>query len=663
MEEPLLPAVRQAAQEEGSSTTTKPTSPLLGEPPAQSPPRFGSSLTGLMGDSVLVSGRIGRLQSEERLCAFTDAVLAIICTSCAVPLWANGTQAFNPVRLVPYVTTFFILYRLWEKHCQDFSRVRCLDEHIPQINVMWLASMSVLPFSFVVLFVPTSKSGHLVYLGLWVGVLGLVSITSGLLSSAARRLSGLRPGDPAHEGWTKRDWTLRVALLEVGLVVIGASLVAWEEHLDVLTDNYKHAFRPHHVRAAAVCWVVALLVFWVLLAARINFQLVSKWMGRESPVLFDGLVNHARVEIFSDGVYAASSTGLMLELLNGLLRTESHDGNGGEGEKTGTVWPGLVSYIYCFHIVAVLHRSHSNIVAKIPQFRQHLLAINCLVCLSVAFIPALSNILDTSWHHDPAALTTAAAFLLCASLLLLFLLQAALKQAPLEEAPECGIQDSSADALLSEMLGRPLARGAGIISTLMPASSMDVSSAVDEEDDDLEAMPQPAHFPRLFQDPSCLPQGAPRDTQLLKSLQAIRDQYEIGSACILPAIALFLTLLTASFQLRGGNESPYLPVAFLLTFFVYSIERKLLRPRAAKQIARIQRRLRQEQQQQQQQANARSKGCAPPVLQTVLEEREDSNMSSASDLEAAEVKDAEEQSSPHLDHEGKRRVHFQPPSV
>jgi uncharacterized membrane protein len=47
--------------------------------------------------------------------AFTDAVLAIICTSCAVPLWANGTKEFNPVCLVVFITTFLFLSRLWEK--------------------------------------------------------------------------------------------------------------------------------------------------------------------------------------------------------------------------------------------------------------------------------------------------------------------------------------------------------------------------------------------------------------------------------------------------------------------------------------------------------------------------------------------------------------------
>lgn len=50
---------------------------------------------------------------RTRIMAFTDAILAIVCTSCAVPLWANGTHNFNPVRLVPFVTSFFILVRLW----------------------------------------------------------------------------------------------------------------------------------------------------------------------------------------------------------------------------------------------------------------------------------------------------------------------------------------------------------------------------------------------------------------------------------------------------------------------------------------------------------------------------------------------------------------------
>ena len=78
-----------------------------------------------------------------------------------------------------------------------------------------------------------------------------------------------------------------------------------------------------------ICWTVVIIVFWTSLAARLNFLLLSWWYGPSCPVLFDGKVARARVEIFSDGVYAAAATGLMIELLSGLL----HGHEGGEGEE------------------------------------------------------------------------------------------------------------------------------------------------------------------------------------------------------------------------------------------------------------------------------------------------------------------------------------------
>ena len=99
--------------------------------------------------------------------------------------------------------------------------------------------------------------------------------------------------------------------------------------------------------------------------------------------------------------------------------------------------------------------------------------------------------------------------------------------------------------------------------------------------------------PRLFSDPSCLPRGGRgADPELLRRLQAIRDGSELRSACILPCMALALTLLTLACQVWGARESPYLPLTFAATFFVYSIERHWLRPRAARQIHEIQRELR-----------------------------------------------------------------------
>lgn len=77
--------------------------------------------------------------------AFTDAVLAIICTSCAVPLWASGTKHFNPVRLVPFVTTTFFLTRLWEKQYVPCRFVSCLLLRLPVIPTSASASHTHTP--------------------------------------------------------------------------------------------------------------------------------------------------------------------------------------------------------------------------------------------------------------------------------------------------------------------------------------------------------------------------------------------------------------------------------------------------------------------------------------------------------------------------------------
>lgn len=70
-------------------------------------------------DSLYISSKKFPVFHRTRIMAFTDATLAIVCTSCAVPLWANGTHNFNPVRLVPFVTSFFILVRLWYVEMQN----------------------------------------------------------------------------------------------------------------------------------------------------------------------------------------------------------------------------------------------------------------------------------------------------------------------------------------------------------------------------------------------------------------------------------------------------------------------------------------------------------------------------------------------------------------
>lgn len=73
-----------------------------------------------------------------------------------------------------------------QNSCQDFSRVTGVDEWLAQVNTWWIAALSLLPFAFVVLFVPTNINGHIVYLALLIAILLLVGFTSWLLSRAVR---------------------------------------------------------------------------------------------------------------------------------------------------------------------------------------------------------------------------------------------------------------------------------------------------------------------------------------------------------------------------------------------------------------------------------------------------------------------------------------------
>lgn len=49
------------------------------------------------------------------------------------------------------------------------------------------------------------------------------------------------------QGWLGRDVALAIALVEAGAIVVGLSLLAWQQGIDILTDDYRVAFkvRPH----------------------------------------------------------------------------------------------------------------------------------------------------------------------------------------------------------------------------------------------------------------------------------------------------------------------------------------------------------------------------------------------------------------------------------
>lgn len=60
------------------------------------------------------------------------------------------------------------------------------------------------------------------------------------------------------QGWQGRDVALGLALAEAGAIVIGLSLLAWKDGIDILTDGYREAFKvrmrihPNHYIYATI---------------------------------------------------------------------------------------------------------------------------------------------------------------------------------------------------------------------------------------------------------------------------------------------------------------------------------------------------------------------------------------------------------------------------
>lgn len=46
-----------------------------------------------------------------------------------------------------------------------------------------------------------------------------------------------------EQGWQGRDAALTIALVESGAIVVGLSLLAWHDGIDILTDSYRDAFK------------------------------------------------------------------------------------------------------------------------------------------------------------------------------------------------------------------------------------------------------------------------------------------------------------------------------------------------------------------------------------------------------------------------------------
>jgi uncharacterized membrane protein len=103
-----------------------------------------------------------------------------------------------------------------------------------------------------------------------------------------------------------------------------------------------------------------------------------------------GLRRTARLEAFSDGVFAIAITLLVLDLAVPI----THDSEQHLLEEIGDQWPGYLGYIVSFSTVGALWLGHNAITDYLDRADITLLRLNLLLLLFVSFLPFPTRLLS-----------------------------------------------------------------------------------------------------------------------------------------------------------------------------------------------------------------------------------------------------------------------------
>jgi uncharacterized membrane protein len=91
-------------------------------------------------------------------------------------------------------------------------------------------------------------------------------------------------------------------------------------------------------------------------------------------------IGTARLEAFSDGVFAIAATLLILEI--GVDTSHGH-----LGTQLTQIWPSYLAYVTTFLIIGIIWLNHHHCVSLIGRVDRTFLFINLLLLLTVSFMP------------------------------------------------------------------------------------------------------------------------------------------------------------------------------------------------------------------------------------------------------------------------------------
>lgn len=103
----------------------------------------------------------------------------------------------------------------------------------------------------------------------------------------------------------------------------------------------------------------------------------------------------ARLETFSDGVFAIAATLLILDVKT--------DGGGALTSQLWHAWPQFAGYAISFVTIGIMWINHHTVFKQIGRIDRTFLMINVLFLMVIAFVPFPTRLLAAHLHHDARA--------------------------------------------------------------------------------------------------------------------------------------------------------------------------------------------------------------------------------------------------------------------
>ena len=114
-------------------------------------------------------------------------------------------------------------------------------------------------------------------------------------------------------------------------------------------------------------------------------------------------MSKARVEAFSDGVFAIAITLLVLTVAQPrTYRNLAHE--------LGAQWPSLAAYVVSFAVIGIMWINHHSVFMHLEQVDRGLLYINLLLLMTIAFLPYPTGVLGQALAKGQGTRTAAVVY-------------------------------------------------------------------------------------------------------------------------------------------------------------------------------------------------------------------------------------------------------------